>query len=48
VVSVVFVSRVPHHVRRFRFLLRLYEAGPTLQPKGGEHIFLSSRRSIDL
>jgi hypothetical protein len=27
------------------FLLRLYEAGHVLQPKGGEHYFLSSRRS---
>ena len=31
----------------FSFFLRLYEAGHTLQPKGGEHMYLSSRRSID-
>ncbi len=31
----VFVTRVPHLVRRSRFLLRLCEAGPALQPKGG-------------
>ncbi len=47
VVYVVVVSRGPHQVRRSRFLLRLCEAGPVLQPVGGEHDYLSSRRSID-
>ena len=47
VVYVGFVTRVPHHVRCVRFLLRLCEAGHVLQPKGGEHVHLSSRRSID-
>jgi hypothetical protein len=41
------MTRVPHHMRRSRFLLRLYETGPALQPKGGEHVYLSSRRNID-
>ena len=31
----------------FSFLLRLCNAGPALQPKGGERVYLSSRRSID-
>ncbi len=39
--------RVPHTVRRSHFLLRLCDVGPSLQPKGGEHVYLSSRRSID-
>ena len=43
----VVVPRVPHHMRPSRFLSRLCEAGPPLQPKGGEHIYLSFRRSID-
>jgi hypothetical protein len=47
VVFVVSDMRVPHHVRRSHFLLRLYEVGPALQPKGGEHVYLSSRRNID-
>ena len=47
VVYVVFVTRVPQLVRRSRFLLRIYKVGPALQPKGGEHVYLSSRRSID-
>ncbi len=46
-ISVVVVLRVPHHVRRSHFILHLWEAGPALQPKGGEHVYLSSRRSID-
>ena len=43
-----FVTRVPHQVRRSRFLLRPCEAGPALQPMEGEHVYLSSRRIIDL
>ena len=48
VVFVVFDSIVPRQVRRSRFLVRLYEVGHALQRKEGEHVFLSSRRSIDL
>ena len=44
---VVVVTRVPHQMRRSRFLLRLCEVGFALQPKGGEHIYPSSRYSID-
>jgi len=42
VVYVVVVSRVPHHVRRSRFLLRLCEVGLALLPMGGDHDYLSS------
>ena len=40
------VTRVPHQVRRSRFLLRLWEVGHALQPMGEEHVYLSSRRII--
>ena len=41
------VLRVSQLVRRSRFLVCLYKVGPALLPKGGEHVYLSSRRSID-
>ncbi len=40
VLYVVVVTKVPHQMRRSRFLLRLCEAGLALQPKGGEYIYL--------
>ena len=44
---VMVMPRVPHKMRRSRFLLRLCEVVPALQPKEGEHVYLLSRRSID-
>ena len=41
------VSRVPQLVRRSCFLQSLYKTGLALQPKGGEHVYLSYRRIID-
>ncbi len=46
-VFVCVLVRVPQQVLRSHFLLRLYTVGPLLQPMGGEHIYLSSRRSIN-
>ncbi len=34
-------------VRRSHFRLRLSKVGHVLQPMGGEHVYLSSRHSID-
>jgi len=45
--SDVVVLGLPHQVRLSHFLSRLYKASPALQPKGGEHIYLSSRRNMD-
>ena len=45
--SVCVITRVPELVRRSRFLLCLYNVGPALQPKGGEIVYLLSRRIID-
>jgi hypothetical protein len=41
------VARVPQLVRRSRVMLSLYMIGPALQLKGGENVYLLSRRSID-
>ena len=46
VISVVVDVRIWYQVRHSHFLLRLCKVGPALQPKGGEHVYLSSRRSI--
>jgi len=43
---VVVVPRVPHQMRRSRFLIHLCKDGHALQPKGGEHVYLSSRCGI--
>ncbi len=38
---------VARFLRFLHFLLRLWEAGFVLQPSGGEHYYLSSRRRGD-
>jgi hypothetical protein len=41
------VTRVPQLVRRSGCLLCLYKDDNALQPKGGDHVYLSSRRNIN-